>query len=342
LGQSVHATCYITIDASLLVDPVPQLVFLDNVVGELMRAAIARHNRSQGNMCWGNCGVAKQRKHVKQTAPTTHLPLIFRGLAPATSQSSNKSMIPPTCVTAINTMLRLAAGVPIAGGQGLTTKTRAAAPTKELDKKKPQTKTVVKTTKAGKTIFPPVSNNREGPLSCPKTLLVVVLSLPIPPPAVLTPEKLKQQLAVMAERKNVKDQRKKAKLERATQAKVALRITGQEAKAPLTLGQNYKTTMDCFKRYGHNYPEHLWIIDEKEAGEKVLEEALDPQQIEKAYIVVLNDDNHFLVVHTLTQLDTKLQLSNPVEGEDSRVCGEYTTRRHYSQPGDVRQGGHTV
>jgi hypothetical protein len=73
--------------------------------------------------------------------------------------------------------------------------------------------------------------------------------------------------------------------------------------------------MDRFKRYGHDNPVYRWIIDEQEAEEKVLTEALNTQQIEEAYIVVLNDNNHFSVVHTLTQLDTSLRLSNTVMGK---------------------------
>jgi hypothetical protein len=234
-------------------------------------------------------------------------------------------MIPTTCAADINTTLCLADGVPIAVGQGLTTSTRADVQTKKTnsneEKKKPQAKTAVKTTKSGKTILPPISINRKGLLSRPKTSSMVAVSLPVPPPAVLTPKKSKQKRAATAGRKNVKDQKKKAKLKMATQAKAALQITEREADASLTLSQKYKTAMDCFERYGHNDPEHLWIINEQEVGEEVLAEALNPQQIEEAYIFVLNDDNHFLVLHTLTQLNIELRLSNPIERKIAGFVG---------------------
>ena len=91
---------------------------------------------------------------------------------------------------------------------------------------------------------------------------------------------------------------------------------------------DYETAMDRFKRYAGDNPTHLWVIDEQEEGEDVLAAALDPRMSETAYLVVLNDDNHFSVVHSLVHLETELRSSNPVEGKIAGFVGN-------TRPGDT-------
>ena len=70
-----------------------------------------------------------------------------------------------------------------------------------------------------------------------------------------------------------------------------------------------------FEKYEEEQPGNYWRIPNKARQKDVLEGALQPQRQEEAYLTVLNEDSHVLVVHSLVRLESELRPSNPVKGK---------------------------
>ena len=86
--------------------------------------------------------------------------------------------------------------------------------------------------------------------------------------------------------------------------------------------RDQRTAAARFEKYEEKKPRNYWDISNKARPRDVLEEALQPQRQEEAYITVLNEDNRVSVLHSLVRLGSELRPSNPVKGKVAAFVGE--------------------